>query len=241
VLATVVACALVCLACGRSEVPAAERPQAAAADKPVKETHLFAAADLGLIEPPDRKEWQQPELIMDDLGIADGAVVADLGAGGGWFTVQLAHRVGPQGVVYAVDVQRAMIELIRRRAQRERLFNIRTILGSAADPIPTGLDVALAVSVYHEIACAQKPKCEEPVAVLENVARSLKPQGRLGVVDFYPGEGGPGPAPEDRVDEDTVIKAAASAGLQLVTRKAITPFRFQYLLVFAKMPAARPE
>lgn len=226
---------IVCLACDGQPSRSPAPPEVTTASKPA---HLFPAADLGLIEPPDRDQWQQPELIMDDLGIADGAAVADLGAGGGWFTVQLAHRVGPRGVVYAVDVQKEMIDLISRRAQRERLFNIRTVLGSAADPMPGGLDVALAVGAYHEMACAQKPRCEEPVALLKNVARSLKPQGRLGVVDFFPGEGGPGPAPEERVDEGTVIKAAAAAGLQLLTRKPITPFRFQYLLVFGKAPAA---
>jgi predicted methyltransferase len=240
-VAAIAALVALCAGCNQAHQAAPQQSDNPPAEKTAKETHLFPAADLGLIEPPDRDQWQQPEQIMDDLGIADGAVVADLGAGGGWFTVQLAHRIGPQGIVYAVDVQREMIELVRRRAQRERLFNIRTILGSAADPLPTGLDVALAVSVYHEMACAQKPRCEEPVGVLKNVARSLKAQGRLGVVDFYPGEGGPGPAPEERVDEETVIKTAASAGLQLLMRKAITPFRYQYLLVFGKMAALKPE
>ena len=237
----ILAASLVVAACHRADPASMTGRNEPAPTAPKAEAHLFPAVDLGLIEPPDRDQWQQPEQIMDDLGIADGAVVADLGAGGGWFTVQLAHRVGPQGVVYAVDVQQQMIDLVRRRVLRERLFNIRTIVGSAADPLPAGLDVALAVSAYHEMACAGKPRCEEPVHLLRNVAGSLKPQGRLGVVDFFPGDGGPGPAAEERVDEETVIKAAAAAGLQLVVRKAITPFQFQYLLVFGKAPSGRPE
>jgi ubiquinone/menaquinone biosynthesis C-methylase UbiE len=195
---------------------------------------------LGLIEPPDRDQWQPPELIMDDLSIAEGAIVADLGAGGGWFTIQLARRVRPNGIVYAVDVQPQMIEVIRRRAQRENLTNVRTILGSADDPkLPRGIDAALIIDAYHEMACAARPSCEEPIALLKNVARTLRPQGRLGVVDFYPGQGGPGPAPDERVDPLTVIKAAAAAGLQLITDKPVPPFQFQYLLVFGKTASGR--
>jgi ubiquinone/menaquinone biosynthesis C-methylase UbiE len=221
------------------ESPAQSTPSTPSAQGKPK-NRLFSAAVLGLIEPPDRNQWQPPELIMDDLSIADGAVVADLGAGGGWFTIQLARRVGPNGVVYAEDVQSQMIDAIRRRAQRENLFNVRTILGTADDPrLPHGIDAALIVDGYHEMACAVRPSCHEPVALLTNVARALKPQGRLGVLDFYPGQGGPGPAPDERVDPETVIKTAAGAGLQLVARKTVPPFQFQYLLVFGKTPGTR--
>ena len=62
--------------------------------------HLFPPQDLGLIQAPDREQWQKPDQIMDALAIAEGSIVADLGAGGGWFTVRLARRVGPNGLVY---------------------------------------------------------------------------------------------------------------------------------------------
>jgi predicted methyltransferase len=204
------------------------------------QNRLFPAQELGLIEPPDRDQWQPPEQIMDDLNIAEGAIVADVGAGGGWFTIQLARRVAQNGLVYAEDVQDEMLYAISRRAQRENLSNVRPIIGTASDPkLPRGLDAAIIVDVYHEMACAAKPSCDEPVELLRNVARSLKPQGRLGIVDFFPGEGGPGPAPEERVDPDTVVRAAEAAGLQLVRRRAVPPFQFQYLLVFGRAPNAR--
>src|SRR4029450_12444290 len=75
---------------------------------------LFAPQDLGLLEPPDREAWQKPDQVMDALPVAEGTTVVDLGAGGGWFTMRLARRVGPNGRVYAVDVQRLMIEAISR-------------------------------------------------------------------------------------------------------------------------------
>src|SRR5688572_22364634 len=86
---------------------------------------LFPPIDLGLLESPDRAEWQRPEQIMDLLHIADGSTVADIGAGAGWFTIRLARRVGPNGIVYSQDVQREMLEAIRRRVSREGLQNVR--------------------------------------------------------------------------------------------------------------------
>ena len=168
---------------------------------------------------------------MDALGIADGAVVADLGAGGGWFTVRLARRVAPKGLVYAEDIQPQMISAIERRVQTERLSNVRPILGTPRDPrLPAGLDVVLIADAYHEM--------EDPVSLLRNVARALKPQGRVGVVDFTPGGGGPGPDPQERVSPDAIIKAAASAGFSLAQRDPLPPF--QFLLVFTpRSDAAR--
>ena len=186
---------------------------------------LFAPQDLGLLEGADRDQWQKPEQIMDALRIAEGSVVADLGAGGGWFTIKLARRVGPNGLVYAEDIQAPMIDWIVRRMQRENLTNVKTVLGTASDPrLPPGLDAVLIVDAYHEM--------DDPVTLLRNVARSLKPNGRIGVVDFTPGGGGPGPSPEQRVDPQAVIEAAKAAGLRLISREAVPPFEF--LLVFGR-------
>jgi predicted methyltransferase len=190
---------------------------------------LFEPNDLGLLDAPDRDQWQKPELIMDAIGIADGSVVADLGAGGAWFTLHIARRVGPNGVVYAEDIQPAMLQVIRQRMQVENLLNVRPVLGTPSDPrLPKGLDAALIVDSYHEMDDTANPT--QVVTLLRNIAQSLKPQGRLGIVDFKPGGGGPGPAPDQRVDPQSVIKAAKAAGLELISREEIPPFLF--LLVF---------
>lgn len=194
---------------------------------------LFEPNDLGLLDAPDRDQWQKPELIMDALGIADGSVVADLGAGGAWFTLHIARRVGPNGVVYAEDIQPAMLQVIGQRMQVENLLNVRPVLGTPSDPrLPKGLDAALIVDSYHEMDDSANPT--QVVTLLKNIARSLKPQGRLGIVDFKPGGGGPGPSPDQRVDPQSVIKAANAAGLQLISREEIPPFLF--LLVFGPRP-----
>ena len=212
--------------------PAFSASQSPSQAKP--KPRLFPASDLGLIEPPDREQWQPPDFIMDELNIAEGAVVAELGAGGGWFTIRLARRVGTNGLVYAEDVQPVMIEAIERRAQRENLDNIRTVLGTASEPmLPSSVDAVLIVGAYHEMACGIGP-CQDPVTLLTNVARSLKPQGRVGVVDFNPGQGGPGPAADERPDPAAVIRTATAAGLRLIKQEQMPPFQFQFLLVFGK-------
>jgi SAM-dependent methyltransferase len=198
-----------------------------------KKPRLFPPTDLSLLEAPDREQWQKPELIMDALKIGEGDVVADVGAGGGWFTVQLARRVWPNGIVYAEDVQATMVEALTQRVQREGLRNVRTVLGVETDPkLPIGLDAVLMVEVFHESRSNGVPGAI--LALLKNVARSLKPQGLVGIVDFLPGDGGPGPAAEERSDPEAVIRVVQQAGLVLKAREPIPPF--QYLLIFGKGP-----
>jgi SAM-dependent methyltransferase len=198
-----------------------------------KKPRLFPPTDLGLLEAPDREQWQKPDLIMDALKIGEGDVVADLGAGGGWFTVHLARRVWPNGIVYAEDVQSPMVEVLTQRIQREGLRNVRPVLGIETDPkLPIGLDAVLMVEVFHEGQLSRAPG--GIVTLLKNVARSLKPQGLVGVVDFLPGDGGPGPSADERNDPEAVIRVVQQAGLVLKAREAVPPF--QYLLVFGKGP-----
>ena len=184
---------------------------------------LFAPQDLGLLEGPDRDAWQRPDQIMDFLEIAEGSVVADLGAGGGWFTIRLARRVGPNGRVYAQDIQPEMIGAIERRVEREGLKNVETVLGTAVDPnLTKPVDVVLIVETYYEM--------EDPRTLLRNVRKSLKPGGRVGIVEFSKDGHGPGPEIKDRVDPETVIRDAESAGLRLEARGDF--LRYQYLLKF---------
>jgi SAM-dependent methyltransferase len=207
---------------------AAGLPGAAQAPQPSQSQHgrLFPPQDLGLLEAPDRDEWQRPHQILDALGIADASVVADVGAGSGWFTVRLARRVGPNGLVYAQDVQQEMLAAISRRVQREGLTNVRTWLGRGSDPrLPAGaLDAVLIVDVVHEI--------EDRVTLFRNLGTALKPLGRIGVVDFLSGGAGPGPDPSDRVAPEVIEAEAARAGLVLQRRESFLPF--QYFLIFGR-------
>jgi arsenite methyltransferase len=184
---------------------------------------LFPPQDLGLLESPDRDEWQQPDRIMDALAIADGATVADIGAGAGWFTIHLARRVGPNGTVYAQDVQRQMLEAIRRRVGREGLQNVQTRLGMGSTPnLPAGrFNAVLVVDAYQEV--------EGRVTFLRNLATALTRDGRIGIVNYKPGQGGPGP--DIRIDSPSVEADARAAGLRVLARENLP---YQYLLVLGR-------
>lgn len=211
------ALAILLLALGMATLAAQSRP---------RHGNLFDPENLGLLEGPDRDAWQQPGRIMDALGIGDGSTVADLGAGGGWFTVRIARRVGPNGLVYAEDVQRQMIESIDRRVRREGFRNVRTVLGTYTDPkLPAeSCDAVLIVDAYHEV--------EDRVGLLRNVRAALTPNGRLGIVDFKGDGGGPGPDLDERVDPAVVIADAERAGLRVIARETFLPY--QYLLIFGR-------
>jgi ubiquinone/menaquinone biosynthesis C-methylase UbiE len=162
---------------------------------------------------------------MDKLLIAEGSVVADLGAGGGWFTMRLASRVGPNGIVYAEDVQSQMIEAITRRITRAQLRNVRTVLGTQTDPrLPQPIDAALFVDTYHEL--------EQPVLLLRKVAEVLKPGGRIGIIEFKKDGWGPGPPMDERMDPEPIVRDAEAAGLRLLSRESF--LRYQYMLVFTR-------
>ena len=208
-------------------------PVAPAVAQDLPHARLFLPSDLGLLEGPDRSLWQKPDEIMDALNIADGSRVADVGAGAGWFTVRLARRVGPNGRVYAEDIQQPMLDAIDYRVRREGLTNVDTVPGTPENPtLPGGLDAVLIVDVYAEVP--------DPVSLLTHVAAALKPQGRLGIVDWTKEGGGPGIPMDQRVAAAEVIDDAAAAGLTLLSHE--TFLTYQFLLVFGldqRLPRSR--
>lgn len=186
---------------------------------------LFPPELLGQLEGPDRNAWQQPDQVMDALGITEGTRVADVGAGGGWFTVRLARRVGSSGQVFAEDIQPQMIDSIARRVSREGLGNVETVIGTSDDPkLPSELDAVLIVDTYPELT--------EPVTLLSHVAASLAPKGRLGIIDFRLDGVGPGPPLDERVEPGEIIADAQAAGLELLSREDF--LTYQFLLIFTR-------
>jgi ubiquinone/menaquinone biosynthesis C-methylase UbiE len=210
-----------------SAAASAAAPQQA----PDKKPRLFPPERLGELEGPDRDAWQRPDQIMDALQIGEGSVVADVGAGGGWFTVRLAQRVRPNGRVIAEDIQQQMVQAIERRVLRDGYGkDVTVVRGTPDDPnLPArAMDAVLIVDAYHEI--------ERPVTLLRSVRASLKPTGVLAIINFKKDGGGPGPDMEIRVDPENVIADAAAAGLEL--RKKENFLRYQYMLIFGPAAAA---
>lgn len=212
------------LAAGDSFAQAQAQGQA----RPKPHGRLFPPQDLGLLEAPDRDSWQHPDQVMDTLGVAEASVVADIGAGAGWFTVRLARRVGPNGMVYSEDVQPEMVQAISRRVTAVGLRNVTPVLGVEGDPRlpPSVLHAVLIVDAYHEF--------EDRVTLLRNLAKSLRPDGRIGVIDFKLEGSGPGPPTEERVRPEVVVQEAERAGLRLLRQENFLPY--QYFLVFGLQP-----
>ena len=177
--------------------------------------------DLSIFEKPDRAEKLQVERVMDVLGITTGVAVADIGAGSGWFSVRAARRVRKSGTVYAVEINRAYIRHIRRRAQKEKLPNIRTIRGKPGDPMlpPRSIDAVLLLKTYHEIA--------KPVAMLRKIRESMRPGARLGIIDKN------GIGTDHGVNADVVINEATEAGFTLIEQHDfVKADEVDYFLVF---------
>jgi ubiquinone/menaquinone biosynthesis C-methylase UbiE len=125
-----------------------------------------------------RDGWQQPERVITALGIRSGDRVADLGSGSGYFTLRLARAVGPDGKVYAVDVDEEMNEYLRQRVTQEGLANVEVITGRFEDPLlpDGGVDLVLVVDTYHHL--------EDRPAYFRNLRRDLASGGRVAVIDF---------------------------------------------------------
>jgi ubiquinone/menaquinone biosynthesis C-methylase UbiE len=179
--------------------------------------------DLSVFEDPTRDEKLQVARVMDTLGLHTGSSVADIGAGGGWFSVRAAKRVGPTGHVLAEDINPAAVDAIRARAIKENLLNIQPYLGTPDDPkLPANsLDAALMLRVYHEVA--------HPPLLLASLFASMKPGARFAVID-HPGHGD-----DHGINPDIVIAEVQHSGFHFVKQFDFTKAdQNDYLLLFTK-------
>ena len=126
----------------------------------------------------DRDQWQQPDKVIAALQIREGDEIADLGAGGGYFTFHLAKATGAQGKVYAVDVDNGTNQLIAARAKKDGLDNVATILAKSNDPLlpKSGVDLIFTSNTYHHF--------DNRVVYFSNLRQYLKPGGRIAIIDF---------------------------------------------------------
>jgi arsenite methyltransferase len=125
-----------------------------------------------------RDQWQQRDRVIESLQVRPGDRIADVGSGGGYFTFSLAKAVGPDGKVYAVDVDDEMNNLIAQRAKKEGVGNVEVILAKPDDPLlpPSGVDLIFTSNTYHHI--------DNRVNYLTNLRRYLRPNGRIAIVEF---------------------------------------------------------
>ena len=160
--------------------------------------------DLSIFDGPGRDERLQIGRVMDILGIKSGKTVADIGAGSGWFTVRAAERVTKSGTVFAVDINPKAIAYIDKRTDEAHLHNVKTVLGNPDDPKlpPDSVDSVLLLKTYHEVA--------DPVALLRNLRRSLRPGACVGIIDRD------GNGEDHGVHKAIVLREANEAGYRLL-------------------------
>lgn len=189
-----------------------------------RKTSTPYTGDLSIFDSPGRDERLQIGRVMDILGIGQGKVVADIGAGSGWFTVRVARRVGDSGKVYAIDINPAAIHYIEDRVKKEQVHNVTTIQGREDNPLlpPGTVDAVLLLKTYHEVA--------KPVALLRNLRAALRPGGKVGIIDRN------GNAENHGVQRSVVIKEAAEAGYQLVGSYEFVKDDMDYFMVFTVKP-----
>lgn len=202
---------------------AANPQQSAPAPQPTQErqTSKPYTGDLSVFEYEGRDKKLQIERVMDILGIAPGKGVADIGAGSGWFSVRAARRVTQTGVVYAIDINPEAVRYIEERMKREGIGNIKTVLGKPDDPLlpPQSINAALLLKTYHEVA--------EPVALLKNLRKSLRPGAKVGIIDRN------GTAENHGVDQKIVVGEAKRAGYKLTAKyDFVKADKEDYFLVF---------
>ncbi|MBN1559054.1 methyltransferase domain-containing protein [candidate division KSB1 bacterium] len=142
-------------------------------------TVLLTTADPALFAQSHRDSWQQPEKIMDAVGIVPGMVIGEAGAGSGYFTFFLSSRVGESGKVYANDILQHRLDSIDAQCQKDSINNIVTVLGEIDDPLfPPELDMVIMMLAFHEFT--------RPVEWMQNVVPSMKPGARLVIIERDP-------------------------------------------------------
>ncbi|NVB39452.1 methyltransferase domain-containing protein [Pseudenhygromyxa sp. WMMC2535] len=178
-------------------------------------------------ESEERTAWQKPDEVVASLGLAADARVADLGAGTGYFSVRFA-AAAPQGQVFAVDIEPAMVEWLGKRAERDGLSNLVAIQGEANAPaLPEAVDVAFMCNVFHHLG--------DPKAYFEAVAGKLAPEGKVVIVDFRADnpEDAPGPPAKMRMTAEQITEIMTDAGYTLVSEDDEL-LEYQYMLTFTR-------
>jgi len=158
--------------------------------------------DWAAIDEESFESFQSTDKIMEVIGINEGMKVGEVGAGGGRVIVRVARRVGPNGRVYANDITASALKYMRDRVKRERIANMEVIEGSLTDPCfpEATLDVVFLTNTYRHL--------DKPIKVLKNIIPSLKPDGKMGIVDSKR---------YDRTrDDNEIIKNAEAAGFKLI-------------------------
>jgi ubiquinone/menaquinone biosynthesis C-methylase UbiE len=174
----------------------------------------------------ERDLEENPDRAIDVLKLEKGSTVADVGAGSGYMTVKLAKKVGPQGKVYANDIQQGMLDLLSKRVTKSKLTNVSTVLGTQDDPkLPADtIDLVIMVDVYHELS--------QPQVMLRHIRDSLKPGGRLVLLEYRKEDPDIPIRPEHKMSMADAKLEVEAEGFKLTKTNEDLPR--QHILIFTK-------
>jgi SAM-dependent methyltransferase len=198
-------------------------PGSAAAQAPHTQQHSFGGAErwAKVFDDPERDAWQKPHDVIQALALKPDAVIADIGSGTGYFSVRFANMT-PKGRVYGVDTEPDMVKYLAERAKREGLKNVTAVAGAPNDPrLPEKADLIILVDVYHHVGDRER--------YFRQLQKSLKPGGRIAVIDFRM-DSPVGPPQSARIAPERVKDELKRAGYTLSQEHAFLPN--QYFLVF---------
>ena len=186
--------------------------------------HRDSRAYIGMLDDPKRDAYQKPHEVLTALAIEPGEVIADIGAGSGYFTFRLAHRVGDKGRVYAVDISPDMIRHLNRRIRELKAMNVTAILADADDPLlaDASIDRFFFSDSWHHI--------ENQSKYLSLIKKMLKPGGEIIMIDFHKKELPVGPPMQMKIAREDLIRQMESNGFRLTKEHTFLPY--QYFLVF---------
>ena len=195
---------------------------------------ICIAARIGVADAEERRasardRWQMPNEVLSALDLKAGEVVADIGAGPGYFTMRFARAVGPEGKVYAVDIAAPVLEYLKKEALKQSLSNVQAIVSREDDPLlpSSSVDLAFFCDTVHEIS--NRP------SFYRKIRQSLKKRGRMAVIDSIasdPRGGGASHGSGSQVSREATVREAAEAGFRLVKEPKFLPQ--QYFLIFEK-------
>jgi arsenite methyltransferase len=193
-------------------------------DHQMHRLHNEPKSYIGVLEDPKRDAYQKPHEVLTALGLKPGEVIADIGAGSGYFTFRLAHHVGDTGKIYAVDVSPDMILHINRRIRELKVDNVISILADPDDPLLPDASVNrfFFSNSWHHI--------DNPTKYLALMKKMLKPAGEIMIIDFHKKDLPVGPPMPMKIAREDLIKQMESNGFRLAKEHTFLPY--QYFLVF---------
>jgi len=190
-------------------------------------SHVMGHLAAGWLERPEREREEMPSRLIEMLKLKEGDVVADIGVGTGYIARRISPKIGETGIVYGVEIQREMLDLLAEKMVEEGITNIKGVLGTITDPKlpPNSVDLAIMVDVYHEFS--------HPYEMMQNICRALKIGGRVAFIEYRLEDDNVPIKRLHKMSELQVIKEATPHPLSWI--ETLDDLPWQHVIIFEKI------